>query len=67
MADIQNHLVHPNVILNTFQCSRCNCLFISNNLLSPVESGFLGKSYTAFALLLSVFILKERFTKREGF
>ncbi|MEN2768896.1 DMT family transporter [Ornithinibacillus xuwenensis] len=40
-------------------------MFISMNLLSPVEVGFLGRFYTVFAVLLSVVILKERLSKLE--
>lgn len=41
-------------------------LFLSTNLLSPVEIGFIGRFYTVFAVILAVFILKERFSKKEG-
>lgn len=40
-------------------------MFLSINLLSPVEIGFIGRFYTVFAVLLSVFLLKERMSKRE--
>lgn len=41
-------------------------LFLSMNLLSPVEVGFLGRFYTVFAVLLSIFLLKEKITLRES-
>ncbi|WP_349410044.1 DMT family transporter [Pseudalkalibacillus sp. SCS-8] len=41
-------------------------LFISMDLLSPVEVGFLGRFYTVFAVFLSVFILGEKMPKGEG-
>ncbi|MFC4323095.1 DMT family transporter [Litchfieldia salsa] len=40
-------------------------LFISMDLLSPVQVGFLGRFYTVFAVVLSFFILGERMTRRE--
>lgn len=40
-------------------------LYISTSLLSPVEIGFIGRFYTVFAILLSLFILKERLNKKE--
>ncbi|MFC0557786.1 DMT family transporter [Halalkalibacter alkalisediminis] len=40
-------------------------LFVSMDLLTPVEIGFIGRFYTVFAVLLSVFILKERLSRRE--
>ncbi len=40
-------------------------MFLSINFLSPVEIGFIGRFYTVFAVLLSVFLLKERMSKRE--
>ncbi|WP_117160711.1 DMT family transporter [Paraliobacillus sp. X-1268] len=40
-------------------------LFLSTNLLSPVEIGFIGRFYTVFAVILSVLILKERLSKKE--
>ncbi|RXJ04555.1 DMT family transporter [Anaerobacillus alkaliphilus] len=41
-------------------------MFLSMNLLSPVEIGFISRFYTVFAVLLSVFLLKEKLTKKEG-
>ncbi|WP_010097406.1 DMT family transporter [Ornithinibacillus scapharcae] len=41
-------------------------LFLSTNLLSPVEIGFIGRFYTVFAVLLSVLILKEKLSKNEA-
>ncbi|PYZ97554.1 multidrug DMT transporter permease [Alteribacter lacisalsi] len=40
-------------------------LFISLDLLSPVQIGFLGRFYTVFAVILSVLILKETISRRE--
>ncbi|TMW72753.1 DMT family transporter [Alteribacter natronophilus] len=40
-------------------------LFLSLDLLSPVQIGFLGRFYTVFAVLLSVVLLREVLTKRE--
>ncbi|WP_227936749.1 DMT family transporter [Alkalihalobacillus deserti] len=40
-------------------------LFVSMDLLTPVEIGFIGRFYTVFAVLLSVFILKERLSRNE--
>ncbi|MCU9614358.1 EamA family transporter [Caldibacillus lycopersici] len=40
-------------------------LFLSTSLLSPVEIGFIGRFYTVFAVILSVFILKEKLSKSE--
>ncbi|WP_047986566.1 DMT family transporter [Ornithinibacillus californiensis] len=40
-------------------------LFLSMNLLSPVEVGFFGRFYTVFAVLLSVVLLKEKISRRE--
>ncbi len=40
-------------------------MFLSINLLSPVEIGFIGRFYTVFAVLLSVILLKEKLSKRE--
>ncbi|WP_227994842.1 DMT family transporter [Oceanobacillus sp. CFH 90083] len=41
-------------------------LYLSTSLLSPVEIGFIGRFYTVFAIIFSIFILKERLTKRES-
>ncbi|QXE01999.1 DMT family transporter [Terribacillus sp. DMT04] len=40
-------------------------MYISTNLLSPVEIGFIGRFYTVFAILLSLLLLKERLSKNE--
>lgn len=40
-------------------------LFLSTNLLSPVEIGFIGRFYTVFAVLLSVLLLRERLSRNE--
>jgi drug/metabolite transporter (DMT)-like permease len=41
-------------------------LYLSTSLLSPVEIGFIGRFYTVFAIIFSIFILKERLSKRES-
>ncbi|ARK31562.1 DMT family transporter [Halalkalibacter krulwichiae] len=40
-------------------------LFVSMDMLTPVEIGFIGRFYTVFAVIFSVFILKERLTRNE--
>lgn len=40
-------------------------LFLSTNLLSPVEIGFIGRFYTVFAVILSVLLLRERLSRNE--
>ncbi|TSB45563.1 DMT family transporter [Alkalicoccobacillus porphyridii] len=36
------------------------CLFVSLDLLSPITVGFVGRFYTIFAIMLAVFVLKEK-------
>ncbi|MED4456365.1 DMT family transporter [Metabacillus fastidiosus] len=40
-------------------------MYISLDLLSPVQVGFLGRFYTVFAVVLSFVILKEKITSSE--
>ncbi|QOR68843.1 DMT family transporter [Cytobacillus suaedae] len=53
------------LLLSLFNSLGVIFLFLSINLLSPVEIGFIGRFYTVFAVLLSVFLLKEKLSKRE--
>ncbi|WP_042141989.1 DMT family transporter [Paucisalibacillus sp. EB02] len=53
------------ILLALFNSIGVIFLFLSTNLLSPVEIGFIGRFYTVFAVLLSVLILKERLSKNE--
>ncbi|MCG1023570.1 DMT family transporter [Sutcliffiella horikoshii] len=53
------------ILLALFNACGVIFLFMSMDLLSPVEVGFLGRFYTVFAVVLSVFILKEKMTKTE--
>ncbi|MED4404088.1 EamA family transporter [Metabacillus fastidiosus] len=40
-------------------------MYVSLDLLSPVEIGFLGRFYTVFAVILAYIILKEKITSSE--
>lgn len=40
-------------------------MYVSLDLLSPVQIGFLGRFYTVFAVLLAFIILKEKITSSE--
>jgi uncharacterized membrane protein len=53
------------LLLGLFNTLGVIFMFLSINLLSPVEIGFIGRFYTVFAVLLSVFFLKEKLSKRE--
>jgi drug/metabolite transporter (DMT)-like permease len=53
------------ILLAVFNSIGVIFLFLSTNLLSPVEIGFIGRFYTVFAVLLSVLILKEKLSKSE--
>lgn len=53
------------LLLGLFNSLGVIFMFLSMNLLSPVEIGFIGRFYTVFAVLLSVFFLKEKLSKRE--
>lgn len=44
-------------VLNAFATV---CLYVSLDLLDPVMSSLLGRNYTIFCLILSIFILRER-------
>ncbi|MFA9556834.1 DMT family transporter [Evansella sp. AB-rgal1] len=55
---------------NIFLLAICNSLgiifmFLSMDILSPIEIGFIGRFYTVFAVVLSVVLLKEKLTKQE--
>lgn len=63
----QLYLAKDILMLSLFNTLGVLFLFISTDLLSPVQIGFIGRFYTVFAVLLSVFILKERLSRREIF
>ncbi|WP_339217387.1 DMT family transporter [Ornithinibacillus sp. FSL M8-0202] len=54
------------ILLALFNSLGVIFLFLSMNLLSPVEVGFLGRFYTVFAILLSIFLLQEKISLRES-
>ncbi|GAE36795.1 DMT family transporter [Halalkalibacter akibai] len=62
---VQFYLKKDMIILALFNSLGVIFLFVSMDLLSPVEIGFIGRFYTVFAVLLSVFILKERLSRKE--
>ncbi|MCF6136608.1 DMT family transporter [Pseudalkalibacillus berkeleyi] len=62
---VQLFLEKKMILLALFNGLGVIFLFISMDLLSPVEIGFLGRFYTVFAVLLSVILLGERLTKIE--
>ncbi|WP_078427932.1 DMT family transporter [Alkalihalobacterium alkalinitrilicum] len=53
------------ILLGIFNTLGVVFLFISMDLLSPVQIGFIGRFYTVFAVLLSVIVLKERLSRIE--
>lgn len=53
------------ILLAIFNSLGVIFMFISMDLLSPVQVGFLGRFYTVFAVILSVLILGERMSKKE--
>lgn len=53
------------ILLALFNSIGVIFLFLSTNLLSPVEIGFIGRFYTVFAVLLSVLLLRERLSRNE--
>ncbi|WP_096187383.1 DMT family transporter [Evansella halocellulosilytica] len=53
------------ILLAVFNSLGIIFLFLSIDLLSPVEIGFIGRFYTVFAVILSVIILKEKLTRKE--
>lgn len=53
------------ILLALFNSLGVIFLFLSIELLSPVEIGFLGRFYTVFAVLLAVLLLKERLSRVE--
>ncbi|UOQ49798.1 DMT family transporter [Gracilibacillus caseinilyticus] len=55
------------ILLAVFNSLGIIFLFLSIDLLSPVEIGFLGRFYTVFAVILSVFFLNEKFSRKELF
>lgn len=62
---VQLYLEKNIILLALFNSLGIIFMFLSIDLLSPVEIGFLGRFYTVFAVILSVFILKERLTRWE--
>ncbi|SEQ87837.1 Uncharacterized membrane protein [Virgibacillus subterraneus] len=59
------HFEKEIILLAVFNSLGVIFLFISMDLLSPVQVGFLGRFYTVFAVILSVLILGERMSKSE--
>ncbi|MRH41696.1 EamA family transporter [Aquibacillus halophilus] len=59
------HFEKEIILLALFNSLGVIFLFVSMNLLSPVQVGFLGRFYTVFAVILSVLLLGERMTKKE--
>ncbi|RNA67999.1 DMT family transporter [Alteribacter keqinensis] len=55
------------ILLAVFNSLGIIFLFLSIDLLSPVEIGFLGRFYTVFAVILSVFFLNENLSRKELF
>ncbi|UTR10389.1 DMT family transporter [Evansella sp. LMS18] len=53
------------ILLAVFNSLGVIFLFLSMELLSPVEIGFLGRFYTVFAVILAVIFLKERLARVE--
>lgn len=62
---VKLHLEKDIILLAVFNSLGVIFLFISMDLLSPVEIGFLGRFYTVFAVILSVIILKETLSRKE--
>ncbi len=60
--------LEKNIILSAvFNAMGIIFLFLSIDLLSPVEIGFLGRFYTVFAVILAVIFLNEKLSKKETF
>ncbi|SDR12676.1 DMT family transporter [Virgibacillus salinus] len=55
------------ILLAIFNSLGIIFLFLSIDLLSPVEIGFLGRFYTVFAVILSVIFLNEKLSRKETF
>ncbi|WP_017187185.1 EamA family transporter [Alkalibacillus haloalkaliphilus] len=53
------------ILLALFNSIGIIFLFLSIDLLSPVEIGFLGRFYTVFAVILSVIFLNEKLSRKE--
>jgi uncharacterized membrane protein len=62
---VQFYFKKDMILLALFNSLGVIFLFVSMDLLSPVEIGFIGRFYTVFAVLLSVVVLKERLTRNE--
>ncbi|MFT4413648.1 DMT family transporter [Fredinandcohnia humi] len=62
---VQFYVEKEIILLALFNSLGVIFLFLSTDLLSPVEIGFIGRFYTVFAVVLSVVFLHEKLTKRE--